>query len=72
MERMSENIFTRIEPTVKDAAERAGLMDDRTTSYIVRIALIEYLKKRGLLPANFGIHQIDDSASVTKGGKGKK
>ena len=42
-------IATRVEPTVKKAAERAALADHRTLASLLEKLLVEFLKREGYL-----------------------
>ena len=60
MERMSEMVFARVEPSLKKATEKCAKSEDRKASYIVRAALIAYLKQRDFLTADFNAPDDDD------------
>lgn len=49
--RKSANLAIRIDPAVRSAAEQAAAADRRTLSALVQLALEDWLRARGFLPA---------------------
>jgi hypothetical protein len=47
--RKTTNLSLRMDPEVKEAAEKAAANDRRSLSSLIEILLVDYCKKRGLL-----------------------
>jgi len=43
-------IGVRVEPNIKEAAEKAAADDHRTVASLLEKVLVEYLRERGYLP----------------------
>ena len=58
---MNETIFARVELEVKEAIAKCADIDDRNSSYVVRLAVIKFLKEKGLLSQDFGAKKVVDT-----------
>jgi hypothetical protein len=50
--RKTSNFFMRMDPVIKEVAEKAAAGDRRSLAALVEMLLIDYCKKRGLLTEN--------------------
>jgi hypothetical protein len=63
MKRMSDTAFVRIEPELKATLAEVGEEEERPLSYMIRLAIIEFLDARGRLPGQFKTPKSPDKRS---------